>query len=105
MKMAKLAIDTQKLKIEGDNLKELSSNYKQIIDDIIELINNLSKSNAWIVEKENGSIKIYAPKVMKYLISMQNLSKNIDNLGDAIIEYSDNLNNISDKPLQEVRND
>lgn len=97
--MAIIEMDTDKLKVEGDNLKTISKDYLTLLSEMYEELRNLVTSGAWKSSSDTGSANVYLQKVMKEKPNMLSLASSIRTLGENIISYADKINESVDNKI------
>lgn len=97
--MANIGIDTDKIKISGENIKKYASQYNRIVENMFSTIKNLEENGVWVGDNNNSSVKKYIETVSKEKTKYSDLALAINNLGDALINYADDINLISNETI------
>lgn len=97
--MAKLNIDTDKVKIAGEDLIVIASDYNKIMTELYNKITLIEQNGIWISESENGAARKFINSALRDRTPALALGSDIKNLGNKIISYANNINNISDSKL------
>ena len=96
--MAKLEMDTDKLRIEGENLKGLARDYNILLNEMYDKIKNITNS-AWTSENESGAASTFVNKVLSEKSNMLSLGSSMHNLGNKVIQYASNIRDSADNNL------
>lgn len=94
-----MQIDTVKIEKAGENIKIIAKEYNKIIEEIFDKIKKLEESGAWIGEGDDASVKVFTNIVMQEKEPYSNYGINIYNLGQWLIDYSKNINTITDNKI------
>lgn len=97
--MANIGIDTDKIKISGENIKKYASQYNKVVENMFSTIKKLEENEVWIGENNNSSVKKYIETVLKEKANYSDLALAINNLGDALINYAEDINLISNETV------
>lgn len=97
--MALLSIDTTKIKLAGEELKKISTDYTNLITDMYEKINSLPESEIWQSDSEKGSVKVFINAVQKDKTSSLNLGSTMNKLGSEIVSYAESAENVSQSTI------
>lgn len=93
--MANIYVDTDKIKLSGENIKKYASQYNQIVEDLFLAIKNLEMNGAWVGDGENSSVRKYIDLAMKEKEKYSDLAIAINNFGEAIITYAADINTVA----------
>ena len=97
--MAQLSIDTTKIKLAGEELKKISTDYTNLITEMYEKINNLPESGIWQSDSEKGSVKVFINAVQNDKTSSLNLGSTMNKLGSEIVSYAESVENVSQSTI------
>jgi flavorubredoxin len=97
--MAKIAIETNKVKEVGEELKVIATDYTTIIHDMYEKLVKIEESGTWVSEGTNGSVKVFIDEMVRNRTQAETLGTNISDLGNKITEYADSMSHVSDDKL------
>ncbi len=94
--MEKLVMDTSKVKIAANDIKDLANDYNKTLIDIYNKLINIELNGIWVSGSENGSTKKFVENVKKEIPEYINLGKDLKNISNNIIIYANSLENIAD---------
>jgi len=97
--MAKMEMDTEKVKALGEDIKKIATKYKGIIDVMYEQIIKLPNSDIWSSDKDKGSANMFVQKATKDRPKMESISRELTKLGNEIISYAESMSSISEETL------
>ena len=97
--MAQLSMEATKLKLGGEELKKISTDYTNLIVELYEKINNLPESGIWQSDSEKGSAKVFVNAVQKDKTTSLNLGNTMKKLGSEITNYAESIENISQNTI------
>lgn len=95
--MSKIGVDTNLIKISGENIKKYASEYNQVVENIFSTIQNLELNGAWVGDGENSSVRKYIGIISKEKQNYTDFAISVNNLGNAIIGYAEDINSISNE--------
>ncbi len=94
--MAKIKINTDKIKNAGEELQSIAKDYNTIVNNVYFIINRLSSDGAWVSDKSNSSVNLFINIVSKDKASMLGLANSINSLGIKLVNYANNMESIAD---------
>lgn len=94
--MAKVEIDTEKVKSTGEDMKKIANEYNKLIEEMYKKIAELPNTNIWTSETDKGSAMKFTKKAMNDKEKTLDVGNNLSKIGDEIIGFADSLNNISE---------
>ena len=97
--MSTYTIDSDKLKEVGEEIKSISLDYNNIINDFYSKINDVTKNGTWASDSEGGAANQFVEIVNKNKETIQLLSSSLKSLGDKVVDYANKVNNCSDNKL------
>ncbi len=97
--MAKLDVDTDKIRVAGEDINVIANDYVRIINDMFNKISSIEQSGIWTSESSSGAAKKYISNVLKDRESFLALGTDMKNLGNKVISYANNINVISESKL------
>lgn len=86
--MANLSMDTVKIKLAGEELKKISVEYSNIINEMYEKINNIPNSGIWKSDSDKGSASRFINSTKKDKTSSLDLANSMKSLGSKIVDYA-----------------
>jgi len=99
--MAKLTIETEKVKEVGEDLKVIANDYTNLVQGMYEKLVKISDNGLWVSEGDNGSVKVFIEEMIRNRGQAEILGTNISDLGSKISEYATNVDHVSDDKLEE----
>ena len=97
--MAKINMDTVKVRVAGEELVAISKEYNNIINELYSKINEISKNGTWKSDDDNGAANKFIGSILKDRASVQSIATSINQLGSAVIKYAKSINSVSDNDL------
>ena len=94
--MEKLVMDTSKVKMAANDIKDLANDYNKTLIDIYNKLINIELNGIWVSGSENGSAKKFVENVKKEIPEYINLGNDLKNISNNIITYANSLENIAD---------
>lgn len=99
--MSKVSMDTNKLKIAGEDLQKIAKDYSTILDELYNKISNLSSDGVWSSDSKDGRVFQFIDKVTKNKPSAKNLANNMNTLGVKLVDYATGMQKIADDIISE----
>ncbi len=93
--MATLEMDTDKIRAEGENLKAIARDYNNLLNGVFDKIADIS-NKSWSGDSNDSGSNQFISKVLADKANMQSLSTSMNDLGNMIINYANNVNNSAD---------
>lgn len=97
--MAVLEIDTGRIRGEGENLKTIARDYNRLLNELYQKINSIGMNQIWTSEKEVGAANTYIRKVLEDKPNMMALGNSMNELGQKMISYANNMDSTADSRL------
>ena len=98
--MEKLDIDTDKLKEQGQELKSISSDLSNMMNEMYGKLTNVQEDGVWSSEGLNGSAQTFINTVNVDKNNNFNLCKNMYKVGSVIEQYSNSIGSSSDTEIR-----
>ena len=98
--MANIEMNTINIKDAGGNIKKLSVDYKNAIDEIFYKLKNLDNFNVWTGDNVNSSVKVYMDAVVKEQNMYNEYANCLDSYGNILVEYAEEINNITNNRVK-----
>lgn len=95
----KLSIESNKIKMAGEDLKTIAREYRNIINGVYSKIQNLENNGTWTSESSRGSAKQFISATLKDQPSAIALGNSMERLGNRVCEYASDMNIISDNKI------
>ena len=91
-------INTEKLKLVGEDFKKIATQYQTELDSIYGKLKNIGLET-WTSTSETGSAKKFITKIEKDKEKFEKLTNQMRSYGDTLISLSNELKNITEKEM------
>lgn len=93
--MGKLGIDSEKIKLAGENIVKASEKLNTTFDEIFEKLCDVEDYDSW----EGASVKKWISIVSSEKQQYFDYSVSVNNFGKQLIEYADSINSIASETI------
>lgn len=97
--MSIYSIDTDKLKVAGEEIKKISSEYNTLVNELYSKLSNMESDGVWVSDSDKGMASQFTNIVNKDKQAIVSIATDLDSLGSKIVDYSNSLNNCSGNKL------
>ena len=99
--MEKVVMDTDSLKSVGEDIKSISKDYKNLMDEVYNKIKSIPDAGIWVSDNTDNSANKFIETALRDIQNNKELSNSIESLGDIICKYGSTIQQISDNKFEE----